>query len=258
MTTYSQTNRRALLALPLAFALLACACGSAGNPDDQTDGGSTSDPHGPVFLSFGSNVTALTEGETVNFTAVLTDPDGIDDLIGGALESPDGALYGAFATSGQEGAYTLAVTWDQMNQLKDITFDDSEERSFVARFFDEAGHQSTKTLTVTFTCKGIAACAGRCSDLSVDKDHCGQCGRQCDACDDSRCSTQQSSTARVSCEDLCGDVGAVCANNCPDITPTGIYHCSEATCVTTRPCEQVPESYIGGSPFTRVECCCAQ
>jgi hypothetical protein len=46
--------------------------------------------------------------ESITFTAVLTDPDGIDDLIGGSLTNADGSIqYGAFVTSGQEGSYSL-------------------------------------------------------------------------------------------------------------------------------------------------------
>lgn len=44
----------------------------------------------------------------MTFSVVLTDPDGIDDLIGGTLKDPDsGSSYGAFVTEAGEGAYAL-------------------------------------------------------------------------------------------------------------------------------------------------------
>ena len=47
------------------------------------------------------------QGQTVVFTAVVTDPDGIEDLIGGTLEDPTtGGTYGAIATSASEGSYS--------------------------------------------------------------------------------------------------------------------------------------------------------
>lgn len=77
----------------------------------------------------------MTEGDTVRFTAVLTDPDGIDDLIGGALMTGDEQTQlGAFVTSGQEGSYSLVLSWDELNQSYDITFAASETREFRAVF----------------------------------------------------------------------------------------------------------------------------
>ena len=60
-----------------------------GGPDATTN---PPDPSAPRFLTFGTNVTSIGWGGAVTFTAVLTDPDGIDDLIGGSLTSPDGAI----------------------------------------------------------------------------------------------------------------------------------------------------------------------
>lgn len=65
-------------------------------PDDDGPGGEGEgegdpppDPEGPQYLQFSTNVTTVHNTDTVIFTAVLTDPDGIDDIIGGSLVNPD-------------------------------------------------------------------------------------------------------------------------------------------------------------------------
>lgn len=161
----------------LLVALVAAACGGNGpeqqdpaGPDAAVPGvdGGASSPDSPRFLSFGTNVTSITEGESVTFTAVLTDPDGIDDLIGGSLTSIDGTVhYGAFATSGQEGSYTLSLSWAQMQQVADIMFRTMGSRVFRAEFFDVAGHSVERTVTVGLTCGGSHACKGRCGAACI-------------------------------------------------------------------------------------------
>src|SRR5688572_30415979 len=107
-----------------------CACSGSSGAEKKTDASApvpdssiSEDPGGPVFLSFGSDVPELSAGQSVTFTVVLTDPDGIDDLIGGSLKSEDGkSTYGAFVTSGQEGSYSLTVGWAQMNRVEPIDF----------------------------------------------------------------------------------------------------------------------------------------
>lgn len=83
--------------------------------DVARDAGSSA----PVFLSFGTDVTSLTEGGTVTFTAVLTDPDGLMDLVGGTLLDAAGvARYGAFMASGGTGSYAkipATVTVDSIS-----------------------------------------------------------------------------------------------------------------------------------------------
>lgn len=159
-----------------SLSLVAACFGGNGDPDppdggvvdDDDDDGSGDDgpssPDAPRFLSFGTNVSAISEGESIMFTAVLTDPDGIDDLIGGSLTSDDGMVqYGAFATSGQEGSYTLSVSWDQFQQVEDIVFLTMGNRVLRAEFFDVDGNSVQRTVTVSFRCSnGAYACAGRC------------------------------------------------------------------------------------------------
>lgn len=54
--------------------------------DHREEGVRRSEPPGaPVFLSLKTNVSKITAGETVVFTAILTDPDGVADIVGGEL-----------------------------------------------------------------------------------------------------------------------------------------------------------------------------
>jgi hypothetical protein len=184
------------------------------NPDAEPQ----SNPHAPVFLTFGTNVTSLTAGQSVVFSAVLTDPDGIADLIGGALKSGDSAItYGSFATADQEGAYSLSLTWDQLQTAEDITFKQSQARMFMAEFFDAEGHSVEKTIAITLTCTGGYACEGMCETSS--------------------CSEQ--STSRTTCDAVCSGAhpGMTCdpANTAGRYASYGAYTAAIPTCSTTPP-----------------------
>ena len=165
---------------------LAIGCGSDSN--ESTDGGIVDDSgsfqeeHGPVFHQFGSNVRWMTEGESITITAVVSDPDGIDDVIGGTLRTPDGvSTYGAFQTTDQEGAYELQLTWDQVNRIEPINFDARSVLVVVAEFFDADGHRGAETLALELHCDdaGGSACSGECADVAYDRNHCGSCGTAC-------------------------------------------------------------------------------
>jgi len=157
------------------------ACDSGENCVAASCESTTVDPQAPVFLSFGTNVSQLSAGQSVTFSAVLTDPDGIDDLIGGTLMSADESItYGAFTTSGQEGSYTLTLTWDQIDATDPLSFVGETNRVFAARFFDAAGHATTRTKSIRFFCTtGTGACNGVCYDLQSDETHCGNCQTTC-------------------------------------------------------------------------------
>jgi len=159
-------------------------CGHACQGGQQCNAGVCSgpaNPSAPRFLSLGTNVSQLGPGGMITFSGVLTDPDGIDDLIGGTLLNADGTItYGAFATSGQEGAYSLTLSWEQINTSEPLTFVGSATRSFTSRFFDAAGHEVSQAREVRFVCNtGTGACAGTCYDLQNDEAHCGNCSTAC-------------------------------------------------------------------------------
>lgn len=184
------------------FVLLGNGCG--GKDSKKKDTHNDPKEHKPNIIFFGTNVTEITEGEPVVFSAVVTDPDGIDNLIGGVLNSPEGASYGSFATSAQEGSYSLSITWGQIDQVVPIEFSGTTQRTFIAVFFDATGNSVEANTTITLTCNTENACEGTCVDLQSNSQHCGSCRNSCDdmggSCESGACS----------CTDLATLCGGVC------------------------------------------------
>ena len=150
-------------------------CNAAGQCEAATGSG-------PRFITFNTNVRRITEGQTVRFTAVVTDPDGIDDLIGGTLrDAPSSSTYGSFTTSAAEGSYQLELTWAQINEVRAIAFTDELERTFEAEFFDVAGNRTTQSIAVTLYCDDgplAGACNGDCRSFATTT-NCGGCDTRC-------------------------------------------------------------------------------
>ncbi|MEZ4436850.1 MAG: hypothetical protein R3F65_30990 [bacterium] len=147
-----------------------CPAGRTCNPDAICEPeGCTGEGCGAraPSLTFNANVREITEGGQVVFSAVVTDPDGIADLIGGVLEDPGGASFGAFATAGEEGAYGLTLTWAELDAVQGIEFDGEATRQVVAVFFDQASSRLPRRSRTTLHCRGTggAACAERCVSL---------------------------------------------------------------------------------------------
>ncbi len=206
---------------------------SASETGGQTTAGPTGSDSGvegdaPVILSFGTNVTQITEGESVSFSAVVTDPDGIADVIGGQLTNPDGTIvYGTFVATGMEGAYEIVVSWGAIDQTETIEFEGVEDsRIFRAEFYDQAANTATASIELTFHCDGIAACGGSCTDLMNDYEHCGSCARQCDyfsisddewgKCDFGACTNSvngciSEGDGLSNCSEYCSSIGEDCA-----------------------------------------------
>jgi hypothetical protein len=150
------------------------------------------DPDAPRILSISANQTTLTDSDTVIISVVVTDPQGIDDVIGGTLLDPtNDAAFGTFATSAAEGAYQIELTWSAINTVRSITFLAPQQRTLRARFFDVSGNESFSDLTVTLTCGVEPACDGQCAALDCDGTcetslrgfdgfgTCGACGVTC-------------------------------------------------------------------------------
>ncbi|MDC0674207.1 hypothetical protein [Nannocystis radixulma] len=177
-----------------------------------------------MFLSFGTNVATLTQDESVTFNAILTDPDGVADIVGGTLRSTDESLeFGVFAAAGQPGAYSISLSWAQIHQTEPIEFAGGESpRGFRAVFFDQGGNKATDELTLDLVCAGGAACDGSCTDLAVDGLNCGSCGHACDggedACEAGACAPALSRCINFdegleTCTAACQSFGETCAEN---------------------------------------------
>lgn len=246
--------------------------GSSGDLPTSGESASTqssSSAHDPMIVSLQTNVTQVTIGQSVIFTAVVTDPDGLDDIAGGTLSSLDGAIgYGPFMAAGQPGTYTIEISWDAMQQAESIDFLDSELlRSFRVKFFDQAAHDVTETVELTLFCAEGSACKGVCVDIAVDSGHCGACENVCkDTCADAACLPAlgeciNEDAGFSTCNDYCASVGEACMESgcASDDTIVGygsLNQCKDGVPGTgnSEPCDTL-------QPWTAnraaVRCCCS-
>ena len=94
----------------LFVAVFVAACGGGTDTPCTGDECGMSDA-APRILMINTNTKTIDERAMLVITAVVTDPDGVDDLIGGALTAPEGeATYGAFATSAYPENTNIAPT----------------------------------------------------------------------------------------------------------------------------------------------------
>lgn len=149
-----------LSSLSLLFA--GASCDASSNTPSTTMDMSQASPDAPRIISIGTNVSELTDGESVRFVAVVTDPAGIQNLVGGQLTSADGNIkYGAFVAS-QQGAYSLDLSWAQISQTDRLGFASELKRTFVAEFYNVLGLRTSASIELRFHCRGEPACDGRC------------------------------------------------------------------------------------------------
>ena len=142
-------------------------------------------------------------------SAIVTDPQGVDDVIGGTLESPTGALYASFATSASEGSYGANLDWNSIHQVDTIEFRVDLERDCPRRkFFDQAANATSRILTIRLECSDaeMSACDASCIDLQNSLDHCGACQRGCS--EDGSCTGGE---CRCSSDEACL-TGTICRN----------------------------------------------
>lgn len=221
----------ALACLGLALSL-ACGAGAdceKGDEDceENSNGGngSGSGNSAPEILDFSANSGRVTEGDRLVFTAMVTDADGLDDIVGGSLESGSGGSYGSFQATGN-GSYELALDWSELDTVQEVEFQDEEERSFTARFYDADGKEATAKTKVTLYCEGSSACAGSCVDLSEDPNNCGACSNRCEGfsagnynisatCDAGACLAPSECVTDLeqNCTEICAASGMSCATS---------------------------------------------
>jgi hypothetical protein len=260
--------------LALFVVLLAACNGSDGTPLPDgggggggaggSGGGSTS-PSAPKILTINTNLKTLHETGMLTVSAVVTDPDGIGDVIGGQLLTSDGSsAYGAFATDAGEGAYSLTLDWNAINATESIDTDlcAPTSRTFRASFFDAEGNSSYREVSVTLECLDSTNVAhgGYCSRSADDElytlDHCGSCGHSCPAAPDAACGMLsddrgvcfvfKETTQRVACSTLCTGVYKRCFGADAHY---GNYTADVA-------CTELPAATNYGEPFAKMECFC--
>ena len=237
------------------------------DPDAATDDGGTradgSSAKSPVFLSMSTDTKTLPEGGSVTFVAVLTDPDGLDDIAGGTLKSPAGDVtYGGFTSGAKKGSFTLALTWNDIHKSQPIEFVNHGTRDFAAEFFDAEGNRATRTLSLTFDCgkQGGSACGGACTDVSSSKTDCGRCGHACSLgrCSQSACLYEALQKTTTDCNSLCKAVATAsepfkCESTCAFTAgTTSVQSLTGASAVSSLYCEAVTSTGSCLSPAPAV------
>lgn len=238
----------------------------SGTPD-PTVTSTTSEASGPQFISLQTSSAKITAGEVVTITAVLTDPDGVADILGGTLSSADGQIgYGPFA--GQGGSYSIDLSWNALQQAESITFVGMDlTRTFRAEFVDQAAHSAVKTIDVSLTCATGSACDGLCVDTATDATNCGTCGKTCEGgCESGACTPDwdeciDKNSGFASCDEYCTSVGEKCvADGCG--TGQTIYGFQDSVdcqneilgLPAAEPCDVVQPWSVGR---TVIRCCCS-
>ncbi len=250
--------------------------GSTSDPDASTsaassssDGGGQTDASGanapPEILSLTVSPGILSGAGSVLIVAIATDPDGIDDLIGGTVASADGFVYGELSATADEGAYSLQLSWGDLNAAEaiDIDTDDVIAREFEVTFFDQSGASTVATVALDLESagSGLAVCAGTSVSLA-STGNCGACGFSClddlgsqfvgGVCYDGLDCEKYGSTYVYDADTTCDEACAVAAGpqaassgtqgcqihsaggDCPDPVPNQLGNCPSLT-VNTLP-----------------------
>ena len=245
---------------------------TSGGPTPTSDDSSSMPVEGaPVFLSLQTSVAKITAGESVTFTAVLTDPDGVDDIVGGTLSDVTGKIgYGPFVAAGQPGTYSMMVSWDAMQQAEAIEFENAElMRGFRAEFYDQGAHKVHQDVDLALTCMNGSACDGVCTDLMTDAMNCGACAGVCaTGCSAGTCTPSWGECIYMNsgfetCDAYCASVSEACVENgCGGSEDATIRAFSlEMSCqkglnfgTVKEPCDTI-QSWGAGRPW--VQCCCS-
>lgn len=166
-------------------------------PDDTK-----SSPDAPDILELSATPMTLTNASSVVLNAVVTDPDGPEDIAAGrVLEASTSAVLGTFASSGG-GAYSFELQWNTLSNAIDLTFEGQQNVVLTIEFIDAANERSTRSLSLQAACdEGGPACGGTCgetfcdgiceelSTFDSDPNNCGGCGIVCEGgvCEESAC-----------------------------------------------------------------------
>lgn len=126
----------------------------------------------PQILEITAIPSELTEGDVVSVSVQATDPDGLDDIVGGTLTSPDGdQTYGVLEQIAG-GTFTVSLSWAQLHATVPIEFSGSESRTLRVELIDAAALTASDTVLVTLSCREGGACDGECVSVEL-ADNCG-------------------------------------------------------------------------------------
>lgn len=241
--------------------------GTGGDAGAQPDSGPTDDDGGvnlpdgsmssedaPQIIELTASPTRITETTRTTLSAVVTDPQGSDDVVAvRLLEQSSSAALGNFAADGG-GAYSISVSWNDLQNNIDIRFDGSMSVILTAEAIDSGGERSTRSLSLRLECSeamsacggtcGQTSCAGACvdeGDLAGDNDNCGACGNACsgrDICSGDECVDPVFATGACTSDSDCGGIAGSCGTEADSGVPGGIclILCSRDGCGPGQEC----------------------
>lgn len=239
------------------------ACGGAGSEGKDADEGGASSAR-PSVISFSIDTLTLTEGESATISAIVSDPQGIDDLIGGELLSESGLVLATFSSSADEGAYTAEVGWDDIVGADHVTsgMGSQGRATLTGKFYDQDGNFSTADADLSLSCRGAdeGICDGGCIPMDEDASNCGGCGNTCgDECRSGACFQYSDCTTETStsCADLCAQSGDTCAEADLGYDLRKLY--AEVDCTGEMGNEDTcDETWSGPDRATSLRCLCLQ
>lgn len=116
----------------------------------------------PTIVSLSVNAGTIGPGDTLEVSAIVTDPDGIDDLIGGQLVVGDGLTLGTFQTAAQEGAYGISLTFTDLLAVSGLQTSSTTDLVLTAEFFDQSGSSSSESVGVGLSCTDYGVLCDAC------------------------------------------------------------------------------------------------
>ncbi len=217
------------------------------NPDmgpDTVPDATMSSQDAPTIIELGASPSRISEGQSTLVSAIVTDPQGVEDIVAGRLlDGQTSDLIGNFRSIGG-GSFEIDVSWSLLDSFRPISFGpNGTQRSLTAEFIDNANERSTRSLSITLDCEGLSACEGTCGfetcngacldpfeDYFSDE-NCGGCGVSCRAdqtCGNQGCEALPESDVGGPCTSEADCDGSLCATEAEFNVPGGYcaYLCS--------------------------------
>jgi hypothetical protein len=228
---------QALVLAALSVSELACSSSDAAKADAGTasddgaagmsgaGGAAEAGPLGPPVIT-NVLVSGVLNADTasVTLTVDVTDPDGLDDIVGGKLFSPDKQqFFGAFSQlSG--GTFDFTLSWKALNDAHPVVFakGSSTVRYVLIEFNDASGLVGSMQEPLSLSC---AVCGPDCVG-------CGTCKSQATC---AMCEPAPSTTPKT-CNDFCAAYAMTCACGYPSCAIPQCYTACDAPCPSDTGC----------------------
>lgn len=265
-----------------------CSAGDGGSDEtgDAVDGGATvancgNQADAPNIVQLTTNTSSIDQNSTLTITAIVSDPQGIADLIGGSLHgtlNDTEVTYGSFSTSADEGSYSLTLGWNELDTALSIELapGDTVGRTLRARFFDQAGNTCEKDVQISVGCalSSEGTCGGSCMDLFSDRLNCGACATDCadvlpqsistSSCEQGVCGGEvRSADETTSCAEHCANAQLVCdqpgflRSECSETNAcVGYENGPSLVLLPYDGCDVVPQETGSGLQAVQVDCYC--